>query len=103
MFGDLQGMMKDMQARMDESKKQLDEVIVNGEAGGIKVSCTANRKLTDISIDPELIASGDAEGLEDIMLTAVNRALEEAERVHENAMKSTASGILPNLSGLFGS
>ena len=102
MFGDLQGMMQQMQEQMDAHKRKLDDIIVHGESGGVKVSCTGNRKITDISISSDLLSDGDKEALEDLVLSAVNRALEEAGNVHEATMKGAASGMLPNLPGLFG-
>ena len=103
MFEDLMGKMQEMQQKVEETKKRLDTVSVQGEAEGglVKVTATANRKITEINIDDSLMQEGDKEQIEDLVIVAVNRALEEAEKVNEAEMQSAAKGFLPNMPGLF--
>jgi DNA-binding YbaB/EbfC family protein len=83
---------------VEESKKRLETVIVEGKAEGVTVEMTGNRKLRDIKIEDELM--DDKDSLQDLLLVATNRALEEAEKVYEAEMASSAQNIMPNFPGM---
>lgn len=102
MFGDMMGRLQEMQQRMEESKKKLDAMTVTADAGGgaVKVTMTGNRQVKSISINDEL-HKGDKEELEELLAVAMNRALAEAEKLHESEMRSSASGMLPGLENMF--
>jgi DNA-binding YbaB/EbfC family protein len=93
----------EMKKRMEETKSRLDTISVIGEAdnGNVKVHMSGNRKVTAVNIAPALVADGDAEQLEDLLQVAINRALEQAERVNESEMRSVAGGLIPGMPGLF--
>ena len=93
-----QDAIKKMQAQVEESKKRLETVIVEGKAEGVVVEMTGNRKVRDIKIDDELM--DDKDSLQDLLLVATNRALEEAEKVYEAEMASSAQNIMPNFPGM---
>ncbi|MEL6659421.1 MAG: YbaB/EbfC family nucleoid-associated protein [Bacteroidota bacterium] len=100
MFGDMMGQMEEMQAKM---KEKLQAIEVIGEAGDGLVRVTANgaREIINIKIDPSLL--DDAEALEDLLLVATNRALEEAALKEAAEGKSLLGNMLPGgLGGLFG-
>lgn len=81
---------------MDEVKSRLDNIQVRGEAEGVVVISNGNRKIVDVII-PESLSKTD---IEDLILLATNRALEQAENVFESEMKSVAGGMMGGL-GLF--
>ena len=83
-----------MQEQMKETKKLLDDKLVEGESGDgrIKVVANGNRKIKNVSIDPSLLE--DQEELEDTLLVALNRALTLADAVYENEMAGAAGGML---------
>ena len=99
MFGDLFGKLQEAQQKMQESKQKLADVIVDGEAGNgtVKVSVTGNREVKTISIDSQLLAPDRKEELEDLLITALNRALKNAEQSWEDEMKGVAGGMLGGL------
>ncbi|MEL6973181.1 MAG: YbaB/EbfC family nucleoid-associated protein [Bacteroidota bacterium] len=100
MFGDMMGQMEEMQAKM---KEKLQAIEVIGEAGDGLVRVTANgaREIINVKIDPSLL--DDAEALEDLLLVATNRALEEAALKEAAEGKSLLGNMLPGgLGGLFG-
>ena len=43
------------------------------------------------------IKEGDKEQIEDLCILAINRALEQAEKVYEAEMKDIAKGMLPGI------
>jgi nucleoid-associated protein EbfC len=92
-------MMEKMQGQMEEIKEKLNNIIVigEGENGSIKVSANGNRMLNRIEITDEFYNSANKENLEKLILTAANRALEQAERVEKSEMSHAAMGMLPGL------
>ncbi len=96
------GKLGEMQQRMDEMKKRLDNISVTGEAGSglVKATATGNRKLVNLSISPELLQENDAEALEDLITVAVNRALEQAEKLAEAESSAMGRDLLPGFPGL---
>ncbi|MFT4523871.1 MAG: DNA-binding protein YbaB [Bacteroidia bacterium] len=88
--------LQQMKGHMDDVKSRLDNIQVRGEAEGVVVISNGNRKIVDVVV-PELLAKED---LEDLILLATNRALEQAENVFESEMKSVAGGMMGGL-GLF--
>ena len=99
MFGNMMGKLQEMQQRSEEVKKRLDTISVQGDAenGSVKVTSTANRKITAIEISQELFESGDKDQIEDLCILATNRALAQAEKVFETEMKDVAKGMLPGM------
>jgi len=94
--------MKEMKQKMDEIKTRLDTVYVSGEAanGKVKVVVSANRQVKEVQLDDSLMTSGKEE-LQNLLTLAMNNALTDAEKVFEAEMKGAASGMMPNIPGLF--
>ena len=92
------------QQKAEEIKKRLDTVSVFGEAenGAIKVTSTANKLITAIEIDETFYAENDKEALEELLLTAVNKALAKADEVSAVEMQSATKDMLGGLGGMFG-
>jgi DNA-binding YbaB/EbfC family protein len=102
MIGDLYSKLKEARARIEETKKRLNDIIVETsvEDGAIKVKANANKVITSIDITEEFFQKADKEGLEDLLLSAINIALEEAAQKGEIEMKEITKGMLPNFPGL---
>ncbi|MDF1673023.1 MAG: YbaB/EbfC family nucleoid-associated protein [Vicingaceae bacterium] len=92
-------MMEKMQVQMEEVKSKLGNISVIGEAenGEIKVVANGNRLLNSIEINEEFYNNTTKEQLEDLILTAANRALEQAERVEKGEMNHAAMSMLPGM------
>lgn len=100
MKGGLQGMLKQvqkMQAEMEKVQNELGGKTVTEEAGGGIIKATANGKkeIVSVEIDKEIISSGDKEMLEDLVVAAVNKALESAGKMAEDEMAKVTKGMLP--------
>jgi DNA-binding YbaB/EbfC family protein len=96
----LQGMMKQvqkMQAEMEKVQNELGNKTVSEEAGGGIVKATVNGKkeLVSLSIEDEIINGGDKEMLEDLVVAAVNKALESAGKMAEEEMAGVTKGMMP--------
>jgi len=94
----------EMKKKMDEIQARLEAITVDGESGDgkykVTVTVTATRKVKNISISEELIQSGDKEHLEDLVLIAIDRAMEQAQQVADAETRSLA--MTGGLGGLFG-
>ena len=99
MFGDLFGKLQEAQQKMQEGKQKLNDVIIDGEAGNgaVKVSVTGTREIKTITIDNQLMTADRKEELEDLLITALNRALKNAEQAWDDEMKDVAGGMLGGL------
>jgi DNA-binding protein YbaB len=92
------------QQMADGIKKRLDTVSVFGEVegGAIRVTATANKVITGIEIQEEFFKQADREELEELLLTAVNKALTQADEVSATEMQSATKDMLGGLGGMFG-
>jgi len=102
-FGNLGNIMKQaqaMQAQMAKIQEQAASKQVSGTAGGGMVTVTANGAMDVIAvkIDPEVMKSGDAEMLQDLVVAAANDALRKARDMMAEEMKSVTGGL--NIPGL---
>lgn len=94
--------MGDFKSQMEDSKKKLDEIIIEEEFNGISVSLTASKKIKNITIPQSLIDDGDQEQLQDLMIAAMNRALEKATEQAEIEAAKVGQNLFPGgLPGLF--
>ena len=93
-----------VQQQAEEIKKRLDAITVNGEAEGgkIRVSATGNKQISTIQIDEDFLKEADKEELEELLVVAVNKALEQAENVNQSEMQALSQNMLGGLGNLFG-
>lgn len=93
-----------MQQQLMDAQDNMSEIEVHASAGGgmVNVSATADMKITSISIDPEAVDPDDVSMLEDLVLTAVNAALAQANEVANSQVAGITGGLdMSSLSGLF--
>ncbi len=84
-----------LQQQMLEAQEQLAAETVNATAGGgaVKVTMTGDQKCQAVEIDPELLKDADTEMLQDLILTAVNLALEKSRELQQKVMGPLAGGL----------
>jgi hypothetical protein len=84
-----------LQAQMAEAQEKLAVETVEATAGGgaIKVTMTGDQKCKSVAIDPEFLKDTDAEMLNDLVLTAVNLALDKSRELQEKLMGPLAGGL----------
>ena len=98
MLEDMMGKLQNMQEQMQESQKKLNEIFVEADQaeGKIKVVCTAAKNVKDISIDAEMLKTAEKEEIEDLLVLALNEALQKAEEIATKEMSAFGGDILPD-------
>jgi DNA-binding YbaB/EbfC family protein len=96
--GGQSGMMQQiqrLQEQMAEAQERLAVETVDATAGGgaVKVTVTGDQKCQSVTIAPELLKDGDAEMLQDLILTAVNLALDKSRELQQQVMGPLAGGL----------
>jgi len=95
---DLMGMMKQvgqMQARMQQVQQELDNLEVDGQAGGGLVAITLSGKadLKRIRIDPSVLKADEGEILEDLIVAAMADAKAKVEATMQQKMQEVTGGL----------
>jgi DNA-binding YbaB/EbfC family protein len=95
---DFLGLMKQatqLQAKMAEMQAELDQITVEGAAGGGMVSVTMSAKgdLKAVRIDDSLVKPGEKEIIEDLIVAAHADARRKAEVLMADKMKSLTGGL----------
>jgi hypothetical protein len=82
-----------MQGQMEKLQKQLETETVEASAGGgaVTVVATGTQKIVSVRIDPE--AAGDAEMLQDLVVAAVNEALDKSKQMASEKMSAMSAGL----------
>jgi DNA-binding YbaB/EbfC family protein len=98
----MMGKMKEVQARIKEAQDNLVNVTATGESGGGMVKATVNgkRQVIALEIDPALVKADDRIVLQDLVIAAVNKAMEEVEVQAREELRRKTEGLLPNIPGL---
>jgi hypothetical protein len=95
---DFMGLMKQaqaMQTKMAEMQAELDQVQVEGEAGGglVKATLSAKGALLHLAIDPSLLKPEESDILEDLIVTAHAQARAKADEAVAEKMKAVTGGL----------
>jgi hypothetical protein len=90
-----------MQARLADLQRSLALRSVEASAGGGMVTAVASGalRIRELRIEPELLASGDREMIQDLAAAAVNAALAAAERMVQEEMQRMAGVPLAPIPG----
>jgi nucleoid-associated protein EbfC len=97
-MADFMGMMKQaaqLQTRMQELQAELDQIVVEGAAGGGLVTVTLSGKgdLKAAKIDPSLMKADETEILEDLLVAAHADAKRKSEAMLQEKMKALTGGL----------
>jgi len=90
-----------MQKKMVEMQKELEEKTIDATAGGgvVKVTVNGKQELLDLQIDPDAVDPEDVEMLEDLIMAAVNEGMREIQDMVNNEMGKLTGGM--NIPGMF--
>lgn len=94
-----------MQARMSDLQRKLENETITVTSGGGMIEVTADGKgaVRSIRIDPSVVDPQDVEMLEDLVLAAVSEAQRRAREKMETEMRDATGGLsMPDLGNLLG-
>jgi len=99
-LGEIGNLMK-MQKEMKNIQKKIQKTKIEGESsdGSVKAVVNGEFTLLDISIDENLVKSGDVKKVEKMVYSAVNDAVNKARDFSAEEMKKIAGGM--DLGSLF--
>ena len=69
------------------------EFEVTSGGGAVKVTITGKKQIKDIVISPDVVDPDDVEMLQDLVMTAVNEAIRQAEESASNEMGKITGGM----------
>lgn len=100
MGGGMAQQLQKLQQQMLETQEALGDEVVEVTAGGgaITVAITGHQKVQSITIDPEVVDPEDVEMLQDLIVAAVNEAVEKSQNLAAERLGGLTGGLgLPGL------
>ena len=96
----MMGKIKETQAKVEETKKRLDTVLIDEKSSDslLQVTITANREIKNIAVAEELLE--DKEQLEDYLVLTLNKAIARATKVNETELGAVAKDGMPDIPGM---
>lgn len=84
-----------MQRKLEETQEELAKKEYTGQAGGgaVKATVTGAKVLTKLELDKDAVDPEDVETLEDMIVAAVNQALESADEDSQSQMGKLTGGF----------
>jgi hypothetical protein len=91
----MMGQIQKLQQQVQQVQDQLALETVTATAGGgaIKVTMTGDQRCQAVEIDPEILQDADAEMLQDLVLAAVNSAIEKSREMAAERLGPLAGGL----------
>lgn len=102
--GNMQALVKQaqkMQENLQKVQGAVAEYTAEGSAGGgmVKAVARGDNRLLNLTIDQEILSGGDGDMLQDLVVAAVNDALEKVQESVNKEMAKVTGGL--NIPGLF--
>ena len=92
---DIMAMAQNVQAELTKAQAGLDQIEVEGAAGGglVKVKASAKGRIIGVDIDESLLAASEKQMLEDLIVAAFNDAKAKADAASNEEMSKMTSGL----------
>ena len=93
--GGMMNQLKRLQEQMEAAQAQLALETVTASVGGgaVKITMTGDQHCKAVEIDPEMLKDADSEMLQDLILSAVNMALDQSRKLQEERMGPLSGGL----------
>ncbi len=93
--GGMMQQLQRLQQQLAEAQAKLADETVTGTAGGgaVKVTVTGDQKCRSVEISAELLSEGDVDMLQDLILSAVNLALEQSRALASERLGPLTGGL----------
>ena len=96
---DMIGKVKKIQEDMKEVQKELSQVLVEEESGGVKVVVSGDMELREFKLDPKILENNDIKRIEWLISDAVDKAFSKAKKEAAVKLKKVTGGL--SIPGLF--
>ncbi len=93
-------MFRQFQKQMEKVQDELKQMTVEATAGGgaVRVVATGDQRVVSIDIDSAVIDPEDAEFLSEMILVAVNDAMEQSQELAKSKLGGLTGGLkIPGL------
>jgi len=97
----MMGKLKEVQKKMKVAQSELGNIRIEAEAGAgmVKATINGNREIISLEIDESLHGDGDKDLMEDLIIAAVNKGMQEVEVASKEHMKKATEGLIPDIPG----
>lgn len=94
-MANLQRMALQMQQQMARVQEELASATVEGTSGGgvVRAVVTGRQELVSVTIDPDAVDPSDVEMLQDLVVAAVNEALDASRALAEQRLGAVTGGL----------
>ena len=91
----MMGQLQKLQEQMQQAQEQLANETVTATAGGgaVKIVVTGDQRCESVTIDPAVLQEGDVEMLQDLILAALNSALDASRKLAMDRLGPLSSGL----------
>ena len=99
-MGNLYKQAQKMQKNINKVQEELKSLDIEGISGGgmVKVIVNGKKDVKSVNIDDNILKE-DKDMIEDMILVAIKNAMENADKIAEDKMKSITGGMMPNMPG----
>ncbi|MCB9420871.1 MAG: YbaB/EbfC family nucleoid-associated protein [Ardenticatenaceae bacterium] len=91
MMAQVQKMQQDMAAAQDSLADEIVAVTAGG--GAITIEITGHQRVQAITLNPEVVDPEDVEMLQDMLVAAVNQAIEQSQAMAAQRMEGLTGGL----------
>jgi DNA-binding YbaB/EbfC family protein len=91
---------QELQAKLAKAQEELAETTTEVSSGGgaIKIVVDGAQRIRSVTISPEVIKAEDVEMLEDLVMTAVNEAIQKSQELAASRLSGITGGLkLPGM------
>ncbi len=99
--GNMMQQLRQLQDEMARTQDALGDEVVQVSVGGgvVQMTMTGHQHLQSVQIEPDILSPDDVEMLQDLILAAVNEAIERSQKLASDRMGALTGGL--NVPGLF--
>lgn len=93
------GQMKDIQAKIEEMQQKVAQLQATGESGAglVKATVSGKKQVISIEIDPSIIQPSEQRMLQDLIVAAMNVAMQQVESKIKELVQTRTAGMLDHL------
>jgi DNA-binding YbaB/EbfC family protein len=94
-MGNIMAQVQKLQEEMAKAQEALgqEELTVTAGGGAVTIVVTGHKEFKSITLKPEVVDPDDIEMLQDLLVAAVNDALEQVKNLEEERMGALTGGM----------